>query len=78
VIVGSSTEYFRASPGIMEFLNSFPEKPFRKRVAAFDTQLQSRISGNEAEGTEKKLKKLGFEIFTAQLVTYVEGRMDEM
>jgi len=79
VIAGSPTMYFRASPGIMEFLNGFPEKTFSgKRAAAFDTQLQSRISGNGAEGIEKRLKKLGFEMITALLVAYVEGKMNEM
>jgi len=36
------------------------------------------MSGNRAEGIEKKLKKLGFEMVTAPLVTYVEGKMNEM
>ena len=79
MIAGSPTIYFRASTGIMEFLNSLPEKTFSgKRAAAFDTQLQMRMSGNGAEGIEKKLKKLGFEMVTAPLVTYVEGKMNEM
>ena len=79
VIAGGPTTYFNASAGIMEFLNSFPDKSFSgKRAAAFDTQLQSRISGSGAEGIEKKLKKLGFEMITDALVTYVEGKMNEM
>ena len=79
VIAGAPTMYFKASAGIMEFLNGFPEKTFSgKLAAAFDTQLQSRISGNGAEGIEKKLKKLNFEMITSPLVAYVEGKMNEM
>jgi len=79
LIVGSPTMYFRASGGIMEFLNSFSNKEFSgKRGAAFDTQLQSRMSGNGAEGIEKKIKKLGFEVIASPLVAHVEGKMNEM
>lgn len=79
VIAGSPTMWFKAPAGIMEFLNSFPDKAFSgKRATAFDTQLQLRISGNAAGGIEKKLKKLGFEMITAPLVAYVEGKMNEM
>jgi len=79
LIVGSPTMYFRASGGIMQFLNSFSDKEFSgKRGAAFDTQLKSRMSGNGAEGIEKKIKKLGFEVIAPPLVVYVEGKMNEM
>jgi flavodoxin len=77
VIAGSPTMYFRASGGIMQFLNSFSDKEFSgKRGAAFDTQMKSRMSGNGAEGIEKKIKKLGFEVIAPPLVAYVEGKMD--
>jgi hypothetical protein len=63
----------------MRFLDGLPSKEFSGKLgAAFDTQLQSRISGNAAEGIEKKLKKLGFAIITAPLVVYVEGKMNAM
>jgi len=79
LIVGSPTMYFRASGGIMQFLNSFSDKEFSgKRGAAFDTQLKSRMSGNGAEGIEKKIKKLGLEVIAPPLVVYVEGKMNEM
>ena len=79
LIVGSPTMYFRASSGIMQFLNSFSDKEFSgKRGATFDTQLKSRMSGNAAEGIEKKIKKLGFEVITSPLMVYVEGKMNEM
>jgi len=79
LIAGSPTTYFRASRGIMQFLNSFSDKEFSgKRGAAFDTQLQSRMSGNGAEGIEKKMKKLGFEVIASPLVAYVEGKMNAM
>lgn len=79
LIVGSPTTYFRASSGIMQFLNSLQKKEFiGKRAASFDTQLPTRMSGNAAEGIEKKLKKLGFQMIAAPLVTYVEGKIGQM
>ena len=79
LIVGSPTMYFRASSGIMQFLNGFSDKEFSgKRGAAFDTQMQSRMSGNGAEGIEKKIKKLGFDVISPRLVVYVEGKMNAM
>jgi flavodoxin len=79
LIAGSPTMYFRMSGGMMQFLKSFSNKEFSgKRGAAFDTQLQSRMSGNGAEGIEKKLKKLGFEVIAPPLVAYVEGKMNAM
>lgn len=79
VIAGSPTMYLRASSGIMQFLNGFPDEEFSgKLAAAFDTQMHGRLSGNAAEGIEKKLKKLGFQIIAPPLVTYVEGKMNQM
>ena len=79
LIAGGPTMYFRASGGIMHFLNSFSDKEFSgKRGAAFDTQMQARMSGNGAEGIEKKLKKLGFEVIAPPLLAYVEGKMNAM
>jgi len=63
----------------MQFLNGFSDKEFSgKSAAAFDTQLQGRITGNAAKGIEKKLKSLGFGIIAPPLVAYVEGKMNEM
>lgn len=79
LVAGSPTMYLRASKGIMQFLDGLPSKEFSGKLgAAFDTQLQSRISGNAAEGIEKKLKKLGFDIIMSPLVVYVEGKMNTM
>jgi hypothetical protein len=70
--------YMRATSGIMQFLNGLPKEFSGKMGASFDTQLKSMISGNAAKGIEKKLKDLGFRIITPPLVTYVEGKMNEM
>jgi flavodoxin len=79
VLAGSPTQMFRATEPIVQFLDRFAKDEFSgKTAAAFDTQLQSRMSGNAAEGIEKKLKKLGFKIAMQPLVTYVEGKMPEM
>lgn len=75
ILVGAPTMYFRATSGIMQFLNSLPGNEFSgKLAAAFDTQVQSRMSGNGASGIEGKLKGLGFKLVATPLVTFVEGK----
>jgi len=79
LVAGAPTMYFRASKGIMQFLDGLPSKEFSgKLAAAFDTQLQTWYSGNAAKSIEKKLKKLGFEIVAPQLIAYVEGKTNQM
>jgi len=79
LIAGAPTMYFRASRGITNFLKSLPRKEFSgKSAAAFDTQLKGRFYGNAAKGIEKKLKKLGFKIISPPLITYVEGKQNQM
>jgi len=70
---------FRASSGIMQFLNSFSDMEFSGKMgAAFDTQLQSRFSGNAAEGIRKKLEKLGLKMIAPPLLAYVAGKTNSM
>lgn len=77
VIAGSPTQAFRATGPIMKFLNGFSKYEFSGKLgAAFDTQVQWRISGNAAKGIEKALNKLGFRIVMPPLVTYVEGKIE--
>jgi len=79
VLVGGPTQAFRMTVPITQFLDGFAKDEFfGKLAAAFDTQLQSRFSGSAAKGIEKKLEKLGFRIVMASLVTYVEGKMNEV
>jgi len=78
VLVGAPTMAFRASSGIMRFLNGLSGDFSGKSAAAFDTQVQWRMSGSAAKGIEGKLKKLSFKLVTAPLITYVEGKKDEM
>ena len=79
LVAGSPTMYFRASSGIMQFLDDLPSRKFSgKLAAAFDTQLQSRFSGSAVKGIEGKLKDLGFKLVTAPLIAYVEGKMNQM
>ena len=79
LIAGAPTMYFRASSGIIKFLKSLTSKEFSgKLAAAFDTQVQSRFSGSAVKGIEGKLKGLGFRLITAPLITYVEGKQNEM
>jgi len=75
LIAGGPTMAFRASTGIMQFLNDLPDKEFSgKRAAAFDTQIQSTMSGNATKAIEKKLRNLDFAIVKPPLVAYVEGK----
>ena len=79
VLAGSPTQVFRATAPIIRFLDEFAKNEFAgKTAAAFDTQLQARWSGNAAKGIEKKLEKLGFKIIMPPLVTYVEGKLQEV
>jgi len=79
VLAGAPTQAFRATKPIMQFLDKLGKGEFTgKPAAAFDTQLQAWWSGNAAEGIEKKLEKLGFKIVMPPLVTYVEGKMEEI
>jgi flavorubredoxin len=79
MIAGGPTMAFSVSKGIAEFLGSLSSKDFEgKRAAAFDTQMQMVISGNASKGIEKRLKNLGFAIFTSPLVVYVESKGKNM
>jgi len=79
VLAGSPTQWLKATGPIMQFLDRFAKDEFAGKIAAaFDTQLQRMMSGNAAQGIEKKLEKLGFKIIMPPLVTYVEGKMNEM
>jgi flavodoxin len=74
LLVGAPTMAFRASQGIMKFLNGLSSEGFSgKLAAAFDTQSKSRLSGNAAKGIEGKLKSLGFTIVAPPLIAYIEG-----
>jgi flavodoxin len=79
VLAGSPTQILRATRPIVQFLEGFGRDEFSgKLAAAFDTQLQGRITGNAAKGVEKKLEKLGFKIVMPPLVTYVEGKLENI
>lgn len=65
---------FRASTGIMQFLDGLPREGFSgKLAAAFDTQAKSRLSGSAVKGIEGRLKSVGFKLVAAPLIAYVEG-----
>jgi flavodoxin len=79
VLAGSPTQAFRATAPIMKFLDGFSKNEFSGKLgAAFDTQVQWRFSGNAGKGIEKKLKELGFRIVMPPLVTYVEGKIENV
>ena len=79
VLVGGPTQAFRVSKDVSQFLDKLPKGEFSgKSAAAFDTQLQSRLSGSAAKAIDDKLKKLGFNMIAAPLIVYVEGKMNQM
>lgn len=78
LIAGAPTMAFRATAGIMGFLNNLGDGEFSGRqAAAFDTQIQAAITGNATKGIEKKLNRLGFKILKEPLVVYVERKPKE-
>lgn len=75
LLVGAPTMAFRPSKDISAFLDSLKGADLKgKKAAAFDTQIQSAVSGNAAKGIQKRLEGLGFAIFKEPLVVYVEGK----
>jgi flavorubredoxin len=79
VLAGSPTHAFRATGSIMKFLSGYSQDEFSGKLgAAFDTQMQGRITGNAAKGIEKGLKKLGFRMVMPPLMTYVEGKLESV
>jgi flavodoxin len=79
VLAGSPTQWHKATGPITQFLDRFAKDEFSgKLAAAFDTQIQVPLSGKAAKGIEKKLEKLGFKIVMPSLVSYVEGKMNEI
>ena len=77
ILAGAPTHAFRATRPIMQFLDRLSKNDLSGKLgAAFDTQLQGRLTGNAAKGIEKKLQSLGLRIVAPPLVTYVEGKME--
>ena len=61
----------------MKFLESLAsDSKSGKMAAAFDTQIQMRISGNATKAIEAKLSELGFKLVSPPLISYVEGKTD--
>ena len=75
VLAGSPTQWHKATAPIMQFLDRFNKHEFSGKIAAaFDTQLQMRLSGNAGKGIEKKLGKIGFKLIMPSLITYVQSK----
>jgi len=49
-----------------------------KLAAAFDTQIQHRLSGSAAKGIDGRLRKLGLKVIAAPLESYIEGKDDQL
>jgi flavodoxin len=78
LIVGSPTMAWKPTKEIMQFLDALETSSSAgKLAAAFDTQIQMRISGNATKALESKLNELGFKLVSPPLVSYVEGKTDK-
>ena len=76
LLVGSPVMKFRATGRIRKFLERLSDSRFNmKLAAAFDTRLQTKLSGSAVKGIEIKLKELGLELVVSPLITYVEGSL---
>ena len=76
LLVGAPTMKFRASGRIRRFLESLTDSRLNVGLAAaFDTQVQSRVSGSAVKGIESKLKGFGFKLIVDPLIAYVEGSL---
>jgi flavorubredoxin len=79
VLAGSPTQWRKATGPIMQFLDRLGKDEFQgKLAAAFDTQYQMPLSGNAANGIQKRLRKLGFEMVTPPLAIYVEAKENHL
>jgi flavorubredoxin len=77
LIIGSPTMAWKPTKEIMQFLDALTtESSAGKLAAAFDTQIQMRISGNATKALENKLNELGFKLVSPPLIAYVEGKTD--
>lgn len=75
--LGAPTQYFTASKSLKEFLKQLEEKDLRgKHGFAFDTKLESRLSGSASKFIEKKLQDLGLQIIRsrASAIVYVQKK----
>lgn len=63
LVVGSPTMAWKPTKEIMQFLGNLPSASVKgKSAAAFDTQIQMRISGNATKAIEAKLTELGLKL----------------
>ena len=73
--LGAPTQYFTASKPLKEFLARLEGVDLRgKRGFAFDTKLESRLSGSAAKFIEKKLIEKGVQIIRPRASAIVIGQ----
>ncbi len=74
LLVGSQTMGWSATKPIKDLLDGFKPNQFAGKLgAAFDTRIESRLSGSASKGIEDKLRKLGIKIVAKPFFAYVEG-----
>ena len=73
--LGAPTQYFTASKPLKEFLARLESIDLKgKQGFAFDTKLESRLSGSAAKYIEKKLIEKGLEIIRPRASAIVVGQ----
>jgi flavorubredoxin len=77
VAIGAPTMMFTASNPSKEFLARLEGKSFKGRYGfAFDTRLDSRLSGSAAKYIENKLREVDFEILEGRASAIVNRTKD--
>jgi flavorubredoxin len=73
--LGAPTQYLTASKPLKEFLERLKGLDLKgRRAFAFDTKLDSRLSGSAAKFIEKKLQELGLDIIRQRSSAIVVGQ----
>lgn len=73
--LGAPTQYFTASKPLKEFLERLKGLDLKgRRGFAFDTKLESRLSGSAAKFIEKELQELGLDIVRPRSSAIVTGQ----
>jgi flavodoxin len=75
IALGAPTQYFTASKPLKEFMERLDGLDLKgKRGFAFDTKLESRLSGSAAKFIEKKLQERGLDIIRPHGSAIVAGQ----
>ncbi len=79
LLLGTPTMAWSPTPPIRKFMEGISGAEVSgKALATFDTQIKSVMSGSANKKMVKKLDQLGFKVITPSLISYVEGKTQNM